>query len=350
MKVKIRFADMPFGFDAENNCYMQALRKHYDVELSENPDFVFYSVFGTEFLRFPDSVRIFLAVEPVLPNYNDCDYAIGTSKLTFGERYFRTPPFSDYGEDDRWETLTKERQASQRDLERKFCNFVYSNAVNGIGARLRIEFCQKLAQYRHIDCPGSVLNNMENVIEPRYFNSNRLSEESFNSRWIWSKLDFLQGYKFSIAFENSAMPGWTTEKMIHPMMARSVPIYWGNPDVTEYFNPKAFINCADCEGNFEAVVQRVIELDRDEDQYLDMLRQCPLSDAYPLHWKDDMAEYLSGIIDRGVKPFDKNPMGFQTVTAQDYAALCREGKVGMRKIVRDTADSFKGWLSYKWKK
>lgn len=329
---------------------MRALRKHYSVEISDKPDFVFYSVFGTEFLHFPNSVRIFLALEPVLPNFNDCDYAIGTSKLSFGGRYFRTPPYTDYGEDALWGTLAGEREASAKDAKRKFCNFVYSNANNGMGAQLRVKFCRELMKYRHIDCPGSVLNNMGNAIEPRYFDNNHLSEKSFNDRWIGSKLDFLRGYKFSIAFENSAMPGWTTEKLIHPMMAKSVPIYWGNSDVTEHFNPKAFINCADYENDFEAVIQRIIELDRDEEQYLNMLCQRPLSDNYPLYWKDDMAEYLSGIIDRGVKPFDKNPIGFQTVTVQDYASLCREGKVGLRKIAQDTVNNVKGWLSYKRKK
>ena len=350
MKIKIRFTDMPFGFDAENNCYMQALRKHYSVEISEKPDFVFYSVFGTEFIQFFNSVRIFLALEPVLPNFNDCDYAIGTSKLSFEGRYFRTPPFTDYGEDALWESLLEEREVSAEDAKRKFCNFIYSNENNGEGARLRKRFCRELMKYRHVDCPGSVLNNMENVIEPRYFDGSHFSEKSFNSRWIWSKLEFLQNYKFGIAFENSAMPGWTTEKLIHPMMAKNIPIYWGNPDVAEYFNPKSFINCADYGDDFSAVIQRILELDQDEEQYLDMLSQCPLSDAYPLHWKNDMAEYLSEIIDSGVKPFDKNPMGFQTVTAQDYASLCRTGKVGMKKIVRDTVNSVAGWLSYKWKK
>ena len=350
MKIKIRFTDMPLGFDLENSCYIQALRKHYSVEISEKPDFVFYSVFGTEFLQFPNSIRIFLALEPVLPNFNDCDYAIGTSKLSFGGRYFRTPPYTDYGEGVLWESLTKAREVSIKDAKRKFCNFIYSNENSGAGAQLRIKFCKELMEYRRIDCPGSVLNNMKDVIEPRYFDRNYLSDKSFNSRWIWSKLEFLQNYKFSIAFENSAMPGWTTEKLIHPMMAKTIPIYWGNPDVSEYFNPRSFINCVDYGDDFEAVIQRVLELDQDEEQYLDMLGQRPLLDTYPLHWKDDMAEYLSGIIDRGVKPFDKNPMGFQTVTAQDYASLCRAGKVGMRKILRDTADSVKGWLSYKWKK
>lgn len=348
MKVHIKFTDMPPDFDEERNCYIMALRKHHNVEISETPDFVFYSVFGTEFLRFPNCVRIFLALEPVLPNFNDCDYAIGTSKLSFGGRYFRTPPYTDYGEGALWESLVKPREASAKDAKREFCNFVYSNGNNGTGARLRIEFCKELMKYRHVDCPGRVLNNMKNGVEPRYYNK-RLSGKGFNKQWVWSKLDFLQSYKFSIVFENAALPGWATEKIIHPFMAKSIPIYWGAPDVAEYFNTKAFINCADFENNFDEVIQRVIELDQNDDEYLEMLRQCPVAGGYPLNWRDDLADFLSGIVEGGNTPFEKNPMKFQTITAQDYASLCREGKVGMRRIVRDTAASVKGWLEYKLK-
>ena len=347
MKIHVYFTDMPFGFDVNKNCFMQALRKRHEVEKSEEPDFVFYSAFGTEFLRFQHAVRIFLAVEPVLPNFNDCDYAIGPFKLSFGERYFRTPPFLNYGEEELGETLWKERMVSQENTGRKFCNFVYSNAHSGEGAKLRSAFCQALSNYRHIDCPGEVLHNMEDKIGTRYHKNDHLSEKHFNGDWMQSKLNFLQDYKFSIAFENCAMSGWATEKLIHPLMAKSIPIYWGDPNVTEYFNEKAFVNCANYGNDFEAVIRRVIELDRNDAQYLEMLRQRPLTDAYPLHWKDGLADFLSSIIERGVRPFDKNPIGFPSMTAQDDAALCRDGKMGLRKIARNTSGCFKGWLDYK---
>lgn len=347
MKARIYFTDMPFGFDVERNCFTQALRKRHDVEISEEPDFVFYSAFGTDFLRFQNCVRIFLALEPALPNFNDCDYAIGPFRLSFGSRYFRTPPYLNYGEEDFGETLMKNRMVSQEDTEREFCNFVYSNASSGEGARLRIAFCQALAKYRHIDCPGEVLHNAEHKIEARYHKKDHLSEKNYNSDWMRSKLIFLQNYKFCIAFENCTMSGWATEKLIHPLLAGSVPIYWGDPGVSEYFNTKAFVNCADYGNDFDAVIQRVIELDRDDGQYLEMLHQRPLKDSYPLRWKEDMADFLSSIIQRGVKPFDKNPIGFPSMTAQDHAMLCREGKMGMRKITQNTAACVKEWLHYK---
>ena len=38
MKIHIYFTDMPFGFDVNKNCFMQALRKRHEVEISEEPD------------------------------------------------------------------------------------------------------------------------------------------------------------------------------------------------------------------------------------------------------------------------------------------------------------------------
>ncbi|KAL4118670.1 hypothetical protein PRIC2_010995 [Phytophthora ramorum] len=61
-----------------------------------------------------------------------------------------------------------------------------------------------------------------------------------------------QRYKFVIAFENGAVPGYVTEKLVNPFLAGSIPIYLGSPSVSELFNPDSFIDCglfkklADC--------------------------------------------------------------------------------------------------------
>ena len=52
-------------------------------------------------------------------------------------------------------------------------------------------------------------------------------------------------YKFSIAFENAWYPGYTSEKIVTSMLAGTIPIYWGNPDISREFNSASFINCHD---------------------------------------------------------------------------------------------------------
>ena len=68
LNIRIRFTDQPPDFNPENNVYTRALQRIGAVEFCDHPDFVFYGAFGTQFLSYPDSVRIFLANEPVLPN------------------------------------------------------------------------------------------------------------------------------------------------------------------------------------------------------------------------------------------------------------------------------------------
>lgn len=345
--IKIKFTDQPLGFDPENNCYVRALRKHHDVVFSDAPDLVFYSVFGTDFMKYPKSVRIFLGNEPIFPNFNDCDYAIGAANMTFGKRFFRQPPLTGYGEKLFWQEFSPKEEITQEAFDRSFCNFIYSNAQNGDGARFRIEFCERLAEYKRIDCPGQVLNNMSGGIEPRYYRKNGYSAKDFNEHWATSKIAFLRKYKFTIAFENISLAGWTTEKLIHPLMAHSIPIYWGNPDVAEYFNPKAFINCADYGNDIDAVVRAVIELDNDRERYMDMLCQPPLQETFPFDWEDSLTEFLDSVVEKGPCFYPKNPMGYTTVGAQDLGELSRTGKIGLKKILETAGRGVSGWLHYK---
>lgn len=108
----------------------------------------------------------------------------------------------------------------------------------------------KLSQYKQVDSGGKVLNNIGYQIGA--------SQEE--------KLEWMKGYKFSIVFENSEYPGYTTEKLVDGLLTGTLPIYWGNPLISKDFNPSAFINCHDYQ-NFESVVDLVKELDTNTDLY-----------------------------------------------------------------------------------
>lgn len=147
-----------------------------------------------------------------------------------------------------------------RPTPRRFCNFVYSNPVS-----LREAFCRRLSLYKPVDCPGSRLNNM-----PPIGSHTSPAQSRFAPSWDAEKRAFLATYKFTIAFENSAGPGYTTEKLTDPMLANSIPIYWGNPLVARDFNPKSFVLVRD-ESDFDSAIERVIALDQDETSYEAML-------------------------------------------------------------------------------
>ena len=86
------------------------------------------------------------------------------------------------------------------------------------------------------------------------------------------KVEFLKPYKFTIAYENRARLGYTTEKIAEPMLADSVPIYWGNRGVDLDFNPSSFVNWHSF-GDDDQLIDYIVQLDRCDDLYLDLLRQ-----------------------------------------------------------------------------
>jgi len=108
----------------------------------------------------------------------------------------------------------------------RFCNFIYSNPVP-----YREKFFKELSKYKPVDAPGRSMNNMSSIDTDKTRGD------------IWSrKRAFLSRYKFTIAFENYCHLGYNTEKLLDPMMVNSLPIYLGNPNIAQHFNPKSFIN------------------------------------------------------------------------------------------------------------
>lgn len=62
-------------------------------------------------------------------------------------------------------------------------------------------------------------------------------------RPIDTKEEGLAPYRFSLVIENSREPGYFTEKLIDALLCRTVPIYWGAPDVEAWFLPEGMILC-----------------------------------------------------------------------------------------------------------
>lgn len=261
--IKIKFLNMGTDlFDSQDNFITHVLNKRYHVELSENPDFVFYSVNSADYLNY-NCVRIFFTAENLVPDFNLCDYAIGFHLISFADRYIRYPlylvdSFVAYEGDDYALDLQLAMQKHKNidlSLKTEFCSFVYSNAL---AAHCREAMFEALSKYKMVNSAGRYRNNIGGLID--------------------SKLDFQKKHKFVIAFENTSTSGYTTEKIVHAFSAGAIPIYWGNPDIAKEFNPQSFINCHDYglteRGEPEAiarVVEAVKRVDQDKETYLKML-------------------------------------------------------------------------------
>lgn len=255
--LKVMFADMYRSFDlacVEQHFEWRMISKHRDLELSTKPDFLFYSCFGDEHLKY-DCPRIFYTPENVRPNFDRCDYAFSFD-YPITERNYRLPLYRRWPE---YSQLFMPRNPDKVALEnRQFCSLMVSNPK----AIERIEFYNKLSMYKSVASGGKFLNNIGHPIQTG----------------VENKLNWMRNYKFSITFENSSYLGYTTEKLMHALITDTIPIYWGNPLVGLDFNPKAFINCHDF-NSFDEVIELVKEIDQDESLYREYLSQPYLRDS-----------------------------------------------------------------------
>lgn len=68
-----------------------------------------------------------------------------------------------------------------------------------------------------------------------------------------SKSEALLDYRFSVAIENSQFGGYFTEKILDCFINKTVPIYWGDPEIGRRFDAAGIIYCKDKEELIHAV-------------------------------------------------------------------------------------------------
>ena len=246
-KIKINFTDFWGGFDKTDNYFYNLLKEEFDVEISNNPDYLFFSLFGNQHQQF-NCKKIFYTGENIAPPLGYCDWSFSFDYLD-NERNYRLPHYLLY---DGYYELQRKKVIDGKMSNRKFCNFVASNG----NCQERNNFVTELSKYKKVDSGGRWMNNIGYAVD--------------------DKRKFQSDYKFSIAFENNAYrpqhPGYTTEKIMEPMTVNSIPLYWGNPIIYREFNIKSFVNFYDF-GSQKDMIDYIIELDKNDDKYLDTLNQ-----------------------------------------------------------------------------
>ncbi len=283
--IKLKFVDCGEGFDENNNFFIDILNEKYDVRIVEDPDYIIYSVWGMEHLKY-NCIRIFYTLENVRPNFNVCDYAMGFDYITYEDRYIRIPSYlflEQYRSALKRALNNKMRLENDEIQSRRFCNFIYSN---GNAEPEREKFFNELSKYKKVDSGGRYLNNIGVNVENKY--------------------EFQKQYKFSIAFENSIANGYTTEKIVEAFGSGTVPIYWGNPRIGEEFNEKAFINCHQYK-SFDEVIDLIIKIDNNNELYRDYLKEpIFINNSLPKELqKDYINEFFFNIFDKSFEDAKK---------------------------------------------
>lgn len=130
-----------------------------------------------------------------------------------------------------------------------------SSAYNASG---RTEYASELMRHTKVASYGMALSN-------RHLDR----DDGWNT-----KMSVIAHYPFTLAFENSVSEDYVTEKFFQPLIAGSVPVYLGAPNVAEFApGDRCFIDVNDFDGPADVAA------------YLDRLVSRPDEYAMYLAWK-----------------------------------------------------------------
>ena len=250
--LKIWFTDMwgfePFQFNTEINYFTHLLRLRYNIIIDKgDPDLLVYSCFGDDHLNY-QCKKLFFCGENTSPappkriiraSSEYCDAALTQFPDSDINRYFplwclfvnwfgHEMPYSIPSNPTYLCSVESLRCSDNRCKKQKdkFCVFLNNNPVED-----RIYLYHKLSIIKKVDSFGKLLNNTGVVL--------RGSE--------LEKLNLIDGYRLTIAFENSYEYGYNTEKVIHPYSVGSIAIYSGGLD-RSVFNSRSLFYLEDYKG------------------------------------------------------------------------------------------------------
>lgn len=285
--MKIAFSDFWHGFNPSTFSMIQMIHSIIDIQETKDineADYLLFSCMGNRHWFVPDNcVKIFYTGENITPDFNTCDYAIGFDVLEFGDRYLRFPLY--YLCDNICEQMEIKHLCDYDEIikkKSKFCSITVSNSKRN---PIFKELYDQLSIYKEVDSGGKWNNTIGGPIDDKYL--------------------FDMGHKFSIVCENSATPGYTTEKIVEAFAANCIPIYWGDPLIGKVFNQKAFINVSEF-NSIKDVVEKVKEIDGNDDLYREMLLEPALAEQK--YSKDNQMKILKSFLTRifGVSPEQAN--------------------------------------------
>lgn len=229
--LRVCFANMQSIFDCAHSSLFGMLRARYDVVFAtDDVDVLFYSIYslGDASKEIKAKVRVQYITECMRPVMEDCDLVLSYDYLDH-PRHRRLPIWVDalyryYSKKlipNFSELLIQSGYLADQWQHRDFCSILLSNPR----CIERNHFVLDMLRHTEAKSGGRCFNNIFDVIEG--------GDER--------QLAFLSKFRYNVAFENAAHPGYTTEKIIAPMLAGAIPIYWGDPEVARDFNADAFI-------------------------------------------------------------------------------------------------------------
>lgn len=269
--MKVAFSDFWWKFDPKSNFFVDSTKRIVDnvevIDDIQDADVVFFSCFSNNHRKVDrqKTKKIYFTGENTRPPLNECDWSITFDFEDYGGKNFRLPLWM--LQIDWWDAggyinpqyvipldhIDNNKFRSKN--KSKFCSTVFNRDHLGN----RVQALKELSNYKPVDCFGEPWNN-----------------------WFYGedvKLDVISNYKFTLCYENTAYPGYFTEKPIHARAAGCIPIYWSDKTYIEDFNPRAFVHL-ESYSCLNELVEDVKRIDSDDNIRTNMLNE-PLFSKKP---------------------------------------------------------------------
>lgn len=155
--------------------------------------------------------------------------------------------------------------------------------ISNPGGLMRNTFLNELEKYIDIVYAGNYKNNIGGNIPYAY------NTDGF--------INFISQYKFVISMENSKEDTYITEKIIHGLLANTIPIYWGSDRIFDYFNSKRIINL-DSIDNCNLVIDKILEILNDNSKWLSIVNEHNLNNNILSRNIDSIAEDIRCLLNK----------------------------------------------------
>jgi hypothetical protein len=262
------------------------LLDRYELVPAVEPDVVFYSIFSTDEPEpTHDHVRVFYSGEPVLPDLDRYDFAVSVARID-DPRHLYLPNFVPRLYATGFEPTDLLAPVEDRPLPSGFCSYVYRRSFPH-----REEIFRALSRLGRVDAPGGPFQNVPAIGDT-----------------VADKLAFLAGYRFTVAYENSGIPGYTSEKLVEARLAGTIPLYWGDPLVGEDFDTSSFVNRHEFPDD-DSFLARVGELGRDDEAWRAMrARPFVRGNVLPRSMRPEPAlEFFAQVFEQAGTGRDRHP-------------------------------------------
>ena len=135
---------------------------------------------------------------------------------------------------------------------------IASVILSNVHGSERLAFMNHLEKKMPVKYGGKYKNNIGRVVSGQ-FNSPEMT-------------DFYKGGKFAITMENGDRPYYITEKIVNGFRSGVIPVYWGTSKISEYFNPRRFLQLkSTSQEDMDELVKVMTTMTNQE--YLDIIRE-----------------------------------------------------------------------------